>query len=267
LPSSLVANRDIGVQAQGDLAGAKLSYSGGVFNGVPDGTSSTTDVDANAGKDVAGRVVIQPFRAALGQSAGALNGLGFQIGGSSGKETGTLPAFKTSVGQTFFSYTGATANGTRHRLAPAFFYYARAFGVFGEFIQSTQAVVNTKSAVTQNIRNRAWDISAEYNLTGEAASTSVPKPKRAFDPPTGKWGALTLVARYAELRVDPAAFEAGDVTAGSSRRAQQYTVGVNWMPVNYVKYYLNYERTVFDGNAHGPRPAEDVVFLRVQTAF
>src|SRR5207253_5071630 len=47
LPSSPVPNRDVGVQVQGDVAAAKLSYAAGVFNGIPDATSSTTDVDTN----------------------------------------------------------------------------------------------------------------------------------------------------------------------------------------------------------------------------
>ena len=48
LASSLVPNRDIGVQAHGDLAGGKLTYAGGLFNGIPDGTSSTTELDTNS---------------------------------------------------------------------------------------------------------------------------------------------------------------------------------------------------------------------------
>ena len=38
LASSLVPNRDIGVQAQGDLFGNKVFYAGGIFNGIPDGS-------------------------------------------------------------------------------------------------------------------------------------------------------------------------------------------------------------------------------------
>src|SRR6185436_19075598 len=78
LASSLVPNRDVGFQAQGDLS-PKFYYAGGVFNGVPDASSSTTDLDTNNGKDLAGRIVVQPFRAAA-TPAGRLNGLGFQIG-------------------------------------------------------------------------------------------------------------------------------------------------------------------------------------------
>ena len=61
--SLLVPNRDVGFQAQGDLAGGKFTYAGGIFNGnPPDGTNAITDVDNNNGKDLAGRVVVMPFR-------------------------------------------------------------------------------------------------------------------------------------------------------------------------------------------------------------
>src|SRR5207342_2323960 len=52
LASSLVPNRDIGFQAQGDLLSGKLAYAAGVFNGIPDGASSVTDLDANSAKDL-----------------------------------------------------------------------------------------------------------------------------------------------------------------------------------------------------------------------
>src|SRR5207248_360519 len=122
LASSLVPNRDIGIQAQGDLADGRVSYSGGVFNGVPDGSSTTTEVDTNNIKDLAGRIVVQPFRSA--KTSGALNGLGFQVGGSNGNQSSALPFFRTSVGQTYFSYAaGVSASGVRNRVSPSVFYY------------------------------------------------------------------------------------------------------------------------------------------------
>src|SRR5262245_50923089 len=123
LASNLLPNRDIGVQAQGDLLGNKLFYDAGVFNGIPDGTSLSSEIDTNDSKDLAGRVVLQPFRSA-NTPTGRLNGFGFQIGGSTGRQNGTLPTFKTSVGQTFFSYsTGSVASGDRRRVTPSLFYY------------------------------------------------------------------------------------------------------------------------------------------------
>ncbi|MEO8069859.1 MAG: porin, partial [Acidobacteriota bacterium] len=267
LTSSLVPNRDIGVQAQGDLAGGKFSYSGGVFNGIPDGANSTTEVDTNNSKDVAGRVVVYPFRKTITPAtpAGALSGLGFHLGGAIGSAAGALPSFRTSIGQTYFAYTGANASGDRSRVSPAVFYYYKSFGAFGEYVRSTQNI--TKGAVSRDITNQAFDVSGTWVLTGEAASGGNVTPKNAFDPPTAKWGAIQLVARYAQLRVDDTAFDEGFATAGSSRRAQAFTVGANWWPVTYVKYYATYERTVFDEDPHGARPAEDAILFRVQFAF
>ena len=109
--SNLLPGRDVGIQAQGDLS-PKVFYAGGVFNGVADGSNSTTDLDSNNGKDLAGRIVVQPFRTASAP-AGALSGLGFQVGSSTGRQTGGLPAFRTSVGQIYFSY--ATGLGGRRQ--------------------------------------------------------------------------------------------------------------------------------------------------------
>ncbi len=138
LASSLVPNRDVGVQALGDLAGGRMSYSGGVFNGVPDGANSTTDLDSNGAKDVAGRITVQPFRSA-GRPGGALGGFGFHLGASTGREAAALPAYRTSAAQTYFSYAaGSAGNGTRTRVSPAVFYYHAAFGAFAEYVRSTQ---------------------------------------------------------------------------------------------------------------------------------
>ena len=261
LASSLVPNRDIGIQAQGDLS-PKFYYAGGVFNGVPDASSATTDLDTNNGKDVAGRVVVQPFRTAT-TPAGALNGLGFQIGGSAGQQTGALPTFRTSVGQTYFSYaTGTTADGKRTRITPSLFYYYRSLGAFAEYVRSTQEV--TRAAATREFTNTAWNVTASFLLTGEPASSGITRPRNAFDPPTGKWGALQLVARYAELDIDDDLISAGFAAAGATDKAKSFTVGVNWYPASVVKYYLNYERTEFDTGTAPDRPNENIILFRVQ---
>jgi phosphate-selective porin OprO/OprP len=262
LASSLVPNRDIGVQAQGNFGGNRFFYAAGVFNGIPDATFSTSDVDTNNGKDLAGRVVVQPF--ATTSAPSAANGFGFQIGGSTGKEVGTLPSFKTSIGQTYFSYAStATANGRRNRVSPAVFYYYKSLGVFTEYVRSTQDVA--KSTTTTSVSNSAWDVSGSFLVTGEASSYGTIRPKTTFDPAKGSWGALQVVARFAELAVDNDAFTAGLAASTASREATQFTVGANWFPSAYIKYYLNYERTTFSGGS--TRPNENAIFLRVQLGF
>ena len=144
LPSGLVPNRDVGFQAQGDVAGQKISYSGGIFNGVADGVTSTTDVDGNGAKDFAGRVIVQPFRPGGAAPATALSGLGFHLGASAGSQLGTLPSYRTSIGQTYFAYApGTAASGTRRRVTPAVFYFFKSLGAFGEYVRSTQEIART----------------------------------------------------------------------------------------------------------------------------
>ena len=262
LASSLVPNRDVGVQAQGDLDGARLTYAAGVFNGVPDGASSTADVDTNAGKDLGGRIVYQPFRRSAGLQP-ALGGLGLHLGGSTGSQTGTLPSFRTSVGQTWFSYAGATADGGHTRVTPGVFFYYKHAGVFAEYVRSAQDI--RKGADVRRVTNTGWDVSGTLVLTGEAATSGTITPARLFDPPARKWGALQIVARYSELNADDDVFAGAFAASTASDTARQATFGINWYPVSYVKYYLDYERTTFTGGAD--RPAENVVLLRAQLAF
>ena len=204
LATSLVPNRDIGVQVQGDVAPNRISYAAGVFNGVPDGASSTTDLDGNSAKDLVGRIVLNPFRSTPSPNR-PINGLGFQIAGSTGGELGALPTFRTSVQQTYFSYaSGAAASGTRSRVTPAVFYDYKGFGAYAEYVRSTQPV--TRGGVETDVANHAWEVTGSYLLTGEAASAGIVRPRRDFDPASGRWGALQLIARYATLTVDPNAF-------------------------------------------------------------
>lgn len=263
LASSLMPNRDIGVQVQGDLAGNKVFYAVGIVNGIPDGTSSSTELDTNNGKDLAGRIVVQPFRSANGPT-GPLNGFGFQVGASAGKQTGPLPTFKTSVQQTYFSYaTNATASGPRQRISPAAFYYYKSFGGFAEYMRSTERVA--RASTLTDVTNQAWEVTGSFLLTGDAASYGMVRPKNNFDPANGHWGALQVLARYSTLTIDRGAFTAGLTAANASRQAKQFTVAANWYPASYMKYYATFERTTFDNST--VRPSENVILFRTQLSF
>jgi phosphate-selective porin OprO/OprP len=264
LASSLVPNRDIGFQVQGDVLSNHLFYSAGVFNGIPDGSSSTTELDTNNGKDLAGRIVVTPWRTTR-TPLRKLNGLGFALGGSTGHEIGALPVFKTSVQQTYFSYQGATADGTRRRVSPSVAYYYKSFGGFSEYMRSSQWV--TKGGVRRYITNNAYEVTGSFVLTGEAASDRGVRPKNNFDPAAGQWGALQILGRYMALKVDRQAFEAGFAAVGASREAQAFTVAANWYPNPFIKFYATFERTIFDHNNAGARPPENAILFRTQLGF
>jgi phosphate-selective porin OprO/OprP len=109
-------------------------------------------------------------------------------------------------------------------------------------------------------------ISGSLMLTGEAAAYGMIRPKDNFNPAQHHWGALQVLARYAELSVDQLAFDAGLASAASSRDAKSFTLAMNWFPNANVKYYATFERTTFDGGAVA-RPAEDMILFRTQIGF
>ena len=262
LASNLVPNRDVGVQIQGDPS-PKLTYSGGVFNGIPDSSNSSTDTDTNGSKDFAGRVVWQPFRS-TDAPARSLNGLGFHLGGSIGDEEGSLPTYRTGSAQPYFTYASdVTASGSRHRFTPAAFYYYKAFGGFAEYVRSTQDVLRAGSRF--EIGNQGWDLTGSYVLTGEAASDRGIHPRHNFDPSNGEWGAVQVAARYSASRVDPEVFANGLASSTSNQKADAVAVAVDWYANPYVKYYFTYERTLLKGGA--PSRHEKMVLVRAQVAF
>jgi phosphate-selective porin OprO/OprP len=258
LATNLVPNRDVGIQAQGDVGGGVVSYIGAVFNGVPDATNG--DIDTNSGKDLAGRLTLKPF---LRTSIDALKGAGVAVGGTSGQQSGALPSFKSTAQQTFFSYAStASANGDRTRVSPAAFYYYKSLGAFAEYAKTTQEVKGAKTSA--DITNTAWEVTGSFVLTGEAANERGVIPKRPFEPALNHWGALQLIVRHSRLAVDPLAFADGFAAANTSRTASATGVGASLYANSYVKYVLTFERTVFDDNPNAARRPENAIVFRLQ---
>ena len=265
LPTALAPNRDIGIQLLGDISGGVLSYLAGIMNGVPDGGSA--DLDTSDGKDLSGRLVVRPFTK-LAQSP--LKGLGLAFSGSNGRQIGAsaLPTFRTpSLEQPYFSYSGASADGMRNRYSPQAFYYYKAFGGFAEYVHTVTPI--RKGTVRREMAHDAWQIAASYVLTGEDATDAGigVRPARSFDYGGGHLGALQFAARYHTLSVDEEAFTLGFASPGSSRKADAWTIGLNWYLTQNFRYTFNVERTVFDDDPSGPRQAENAVVFRTQVNF
>ena len=261
LPTWVLPNRDVGVQVLGDVADNTVSYMAAVVNGATD--FGSTDLDTNDDKEIAGRVVVRPLAR---RRASTLNGLGIGIAGATGavKE---LPVLKTAtLFQPYFSYaTAATGEGDRVRVTPQAFYYYKSFGATGEYARSAQMIRN--GAVTADIMHRAWEVSASYVLTGEPVTERAVRPRHDFDFGGGHLGAIQVAARYHALQVDQDAISLGLATPGSSHKASAFTAGVNWYLNPFVKYVFNFERTVFDGDPHGPRPPEHALAFEAQLSF
>jgi phosphate-selective porin OprO/OprP len=266
LPDNLIPNRDVGLAIHGEPWGGALIYSLGVFNGVEDGTLQ--DGDTNDDKDVAGRIFAKPF---LNSGSAAFKGLGVGISGSYGNQsiTGRLPSFKTDGRLTFFTYDAARTvpDGPHYRISPQGYWYIGPFGLFAEYVESSQALRLVNK--TGSADNDAWQVNVSYVLTGEDAAYDGVVPARNFDPANGGWGAVQIAARYSGLNVDSDVFPSFANPAKQAREARAIGFGVNWFLNRNVKAVLNYETTSFDGGAAkgADRVDEHVVNGRLQIGF
>jgi phosphate-selective porin OprO/OprP len=267
LVTNLVPNRDLGIQASGDVFDGELNYTVGVFNGVSDaGSSSNADVDND--KDLAARLWYTPFKNAPGS---ALQGLGFGVGGSIGRQKAfNSTTFRTDGQQVFFRYTAGVADGGQvWRLSPQLDYRAGPFGLQAEYAVSTnnfRAAANTPKIEHQN---KAWQVSGGYVLTGEDSSYNGVVPKTNFDWAAGTWGAFEATARYSTLSVDDNAYSGfASANVWGADQANAWALGLNWYVSKAIRFTFNYYQTSFDfASVAGPVAAQNAVLRSDEKAF
>jgi phosphate-selective porin OprO/OprP len=282
-PTSLVPNRDIGIQASGSLLPDRVEYQVAYLNGSNDGgsseTFSTPDTDPNSGKDWALRVFSTPF---ANSSVFGLRGFGIGLAGTTAEQTGDsnnslLPSIKSPGQQTVFKYrSGVIADGDRQRITPQLYYYRGSFGLIGEWVQVEQDVtfVNDSGTRHDTVDTDAWQLAMSWFVTGEQNSFRGYTPLTTFTRHAPGWGALELKARYDEFNVDDAAFAGGsnsfaDPTV-SVHKASAYALGFNWYLSQNIKWMFDYEHTKFEGGSalgNGDLGDEEVLFGRVQLGF
>jgi phosphate-selective porin OprO and OprP len=274
-PTSLVPNRDVGVQLQGEVGKKIFEYALGIFNGVPDGGSG--DIDNHDNKDYVARVFGHPFRAL---DVPAISNFGIGVGVSVGKHNGTaatpaLPTFRTPGQQSFFSFLADTARpeatvvarSDRYRISPQAYYFVGPLGLMGEYALSHQTVI--KGAEQAELDMAAWQVTGSVVVTGEDATFEAVAPKKPFNLETGDFGALEVAARYHELKVDSDAFPVFADHARAARLVRSWGVAVNWHITKGNRFAINYDRTNFRGGAAdgADREPENALFLRAQAAF
>jgi len=282
-PSSLVPNRDAGIQIAGDFGKGLLGYAAALLIGANDGGSINgfDDPDANSDPEYVLRLFSHPFSES---EQPALRGLGIGVAGSYTDQAGTptetlLPAFRTPGQSTFFRYRAegepTIADGERLRFAPQLYYYAGRFGLIGEYTEVSQEVSRiTPSGLREDsIDTKAWQLAVSWFLTGEEASFRGFRPKTRLSLADGTWGGFEVVARTHALEIDETAFAGGDDSfadpAVSAREATSWGLGLNWYFNENLRWMMDYERTRFDGGAagSGDREDEDVLQLRIALGF
>jgi phosphate-selective porin OprO/OprP len=184
--------------------------------------------------------------------------------------------------QFFTWFTGAgtnaatrnvTGDGTLWRVSPQGYYYWGPFGLFGEYVISSQKIRRDAGGAPfrDTVRNTSWQVAASWFLTGEENSFGKVQPKKNFNPGEGGWGSWELTARIGELDIDDDVFDA-PLLADPNRSASgvfSYGVGLNWRLNRNVKLTLNYEHSHLEGAAGRPPPFQEdhIIFTRAQFAF
>lgn len=293
LVSNFMPARSVGAQVSGDALKARLSYAAGVFNVAGDGRNPD-NVDFGDEKEFAGRLFLQPFRQTESRW---LKGLGLGVAGSyalvssnalglPGNTGGTLPGYATPGGQQFFAYNPlvgpVVADGAHWRITPQVQYSVGPFGLMGEYALTQQGVYNSTTLRSADLQHQAWQVSAQWVLTGEPASFNGIVPKRPFSPQNGGWGAWQLVGRFGWLGIDDDAFQGFANPATSANAATSWSVGINWWLNRNLRWLTSFTHTSFEGggapaNVLDPRtyvpPAtvtrqdENAIMTRLQLSF
>jgi len=265
--TNLVPNRDLGLQASGDLFGGVVNYTAGIFNGVPDGANSS-NADFDNDKDFIGRVMALPFK---DDPESLLQGLTFGVAASIGREKTTLgrtAGYRTDGQQTFFSYlANVVADGQSWRVSPQLDYRYGPLGLMAEYVLSTVNVRPSATGAKVELRNKAWQVTAGYVLTGEDSSYNGVIPKQNFNVGEGTWGGWEVYARASQLRIDDAAFPLFASPSASADQATAYGVGVNWYLSKTVRFMFDYFQTKFDFNAAAPALSANAILRQDEKAF
>jgi phosphate-selective porin OprO/OprP len=259
LATGLVPLRNIGIQLSGSFFDDAVSLAAGVFNSAGD-QRNPGNADFNDDREFAGRVFIKPFK---NTNLKPLQNFGIGIGGSYTQIRSNafglpaainqaVPGYNTTPGlQPFFAYdslSGAVVADGRHwRLSPQGYWYHGPVGIFGEYVRSDQGVYNATTFRAANLGHSAWQITAQYVLTGEKAGFTAIEPKRPFTLGSPGWGAWQLVGRFSRFDIDDDAFPSFANPDFSATDATSWSVGVNWWINRNVRLLTSYTRTTFTG--------------------
>jgi phosphate-selective porin OprO/OprP len=228
----LVPGRDIGLELFGVLASGTLTYEAGVFNG-----QGRAVVDQDEGKEVAGRLRLQPW--ATRGEGDLLKRFRLGISGTHAIVTQSSSAnFILQSTDLVISYlvpNNPAANppfmeGPRSRYGAEWTWNLGPVGLRAEGFERIDGwrVPPTLSQIP--IRTWAGMAQVTWLLTGEVKPIEARlNPAHPFNPRKGDWGALELDGRLDRVRVEKTIFTSGIAPqAGFSNGVTTAVVGAKW---------------------------------------
>lgn len=260
-PTTLAPNRTVGLAVHGSVWDTNLDYYLGAYNWAPDGATSTLSASGDA--NLVGRLFARPFSQQIDKKA--LRGLGFGIAGTQGNGGGT-PSNYNTVGQLpFYRWrTGVVVDGETWRVIPQAYYYNGPFGLTSEYAISSQTV--RLGGVEDKVKNKGWEVTGSWVLTGEEATFKGVKPLKNFGfGPDGGWGAWQVVLRATELNIDDDAFPVFADPVTSASAATSYGIGLNWYLNPIFRFSADYNHTDFSGA--NTLEVENSIITRLQMRY
>jgi len=260
--NELVPSRDVGVMLQGQLFNRVVSYAVGVFNGAGINAS-----DNNNEKDIAGRLVLAPFR---NMDSVLLKGLQLGINGTYGDEDNRTSAQGRTTARTtnrFRFFAPQATNGNRYRYGGDLVWLLGPASVKAEYERQVdeRKKLGPGGSNLDDVTATGWYVTGTFLLTGENSVLNGPViPRSPFLPFAGKLGpgAWELVARYQELKFrsdDPVDFFDGNINNGvpggsssAENGAQAVTGGINWYLNARVRAMVNYTHYWYDNSLGTP---------------
>lgn len=250
---SLTPARDVGLMVHGSLLRERVVYALGVFNG--DGS----DAERRSQKDdkqFCGRLVLRPF---YRMGIPLLDGL--QVGGSYGfarldtsdfslkVRTPARTTLFTVQARAKFHMTQEVDDLERYgfelayRLGPVL--------LTAEYIRAKYSGVKLSDTAPFDFDLRAWYVGMLIMLTGEEHVISgglvqKVRPRKAFSLRRRTWGAWGIALRYQDFEAGRVVYHSLVLKGFSVRKANCFTVGLNWYLNDLMRVTIDYSRTRFD---------------------
>ncbi len=270
--------RDIGLMAHGQLAGKILQYQLAVMNG-----SGQNRSDNNSDKDAVARLVVAPF---------VLTDLahlkGFNLGGAftyghqprettknaSGATVLTNNSISGSTEPGFVFYQAIPRSGARLRTDAHVAWLDGPFSITTEYITTSEQRqgLGTNGADLPDLDSDGAYIGGTWLLTGETKPYNARiRPSRPLwvgsNPGLGAWEAA-LRYEYFKLRHDPDA----PTAAAVANRYDAFLAGINWYPIELVRFSLNYVYSTYEEQGANLSPnkekrSNNAVLGRAQVDF
>jgi len=262
-PTNFAPFEDIGAQLFGKLFDNKVVYALAVFNGKGKNRAETND-----NKDVAFRLVLQPFR---GKEKCWFKQLFFGGSFTTGRVDDTIvtKVYRTAGRTTFLNYApGVEQHGRLLRYGFELEWIKGPFSLASEYLQSERRRMQL-GAVDETIQAHSWYIWLTYVLTGENQLRNRPiKPNKNFNPSKNAWGAWEVDFRCEKFWADSKILSTGLATGTDN--VCTYTGGVIWWPNRHIKAMANLVYNKFDDRITVSTKmlnSETVCLFRVQFEF